>query len=210
MAIIASHNTMTYRLPKQWWLRPFSFIAKCQSKSYIMQYSYGALGYDLRLFWDKDGKLEFRHGMFSYDASDIYDILNFANNSGLFVRLILENRSYLDRRVNERDMRTKFREFCRKVEIQYPNVHFWCGKDLYTWQTLYEFPINPIDVGYYSSVTSIFNCKSKILRKLDDWWPWLYARLFNRSNLKKLSELDNGKIASFDFIDRRFRNYSEQ
>ena len=28
----ASHNTMTYLPVRQWWLRPFAFMARCQSK----------------------------------------------------------------------------------------------------------------------------------------------------------------------------------
>ena len=58
------------------------------------QHELGAKGFDLRLFWDKDGKLEFRHGIFSYNADDIYDILEYVNENSMYVRIMLEIRDY--------------------------------------------------------------------------------------------------------------------
>ena len=46
------------------------------------------------MFWDKDGKLEFRHGIFSYNADDIYDILEYVNENSMYVRIMLEIRDY--------------------------------------------------------------------------------------------------------------------
>ena len=63
---LATHNTMSYRKPKQFWIKLIPFISRCQSVDYKKQHELGAKGFDLRLFWDKDGKLEFRHGITSY------------------------------------------------------------------------------------------------------------------------------------------------
>ena len=91
---LATHNTMTYRKPKQFWAKLVPFIAKCQSVDYKKQHELGAKEFDLRLFWDKDGKLEFRHGIFSYNADDIYDILEYVNENSMYVRIMLEIRDY--------------------------------------------------------------------------------------------------------------------
>ena len=77
---LATHNTMSYRKPKQLWAKLIPFIARCQSIDYKKQHELGAKGFDLRLFWDKHGKLEFRHGIVSYNADDIDEILEYANN----------------------------------------------------------------------------------------------------------------------------------
>nr|DAH01868.1 MAG TPA: hypothetical protein [Crassvirales sp.] len=29
---LGTHNSMSYLKPKRWWMRPFHFIAKCQSR----------------------------------------------------------------------------------------------------------------------------------------------------------------------------------
>ena len=58
---LTTHNTMSYQKPKQLWAKIIPFVARCQSVDYIKQYKLGAIGFDLRLFWDKNGNLEFRH-----------------------------------------------------------------------------------------------------------------------------------------------------
>ena len=91
---LATHNTMSYRKPKQFWAKLILFIARCQSVDYKKQYELGAKGFDLRLFWDKHDKLEFRHGIVSYNADDIDEILEYANENCIYVRIMLEIRDY--------------------------------------------------------------------------------------------------------------------
>ena len=61
----------------------FYNIARCQSVDYKKQHELGAKWFGLRLFWDKDGKIEFRHGIFSYNTDDIYDILEYVNENSM-------------------------------------------------------------------------------------------------------------------------------
>lgn len=53
---LASHNTVTYPTIKQWYLRPFTFMARCQSRSHIEQYKRGARFFDIRVRFDKNGQ----------------------------------------------------------------------------------------------------------------------------------------------------------
>ena len=72
------------------------------------------------------------------------------------------------------------------LEEKYPNIKFCNGRRKYDWKVLYDFKYSePNMIELYSSVTSLFKSDSKILRVLDDWWPWLYARLRNKKNLNK-------------------------
>ena len=43
---LASHNTLSYLSPRKFYLKPFKFIARCQSKTIEEQYS----NYDIRFF----------------------------------------------------------------------------------------------------------------------------------------------------------------
>ena len=36
--ILQAHNSWSYLKPKVWWLRPFAFMARCQSKDIFEQY----------------------------------------------------------------------------------------------------------------------------------------------------------------------------
>ena len=63
---LATHNTMSYRKPKQFWAKLIPFVARCQSVDYKKQHELGAKGFDLRLFWDKHDNIEFRIGLKIY------------------------------------------------------------------------------------------------------------------------------------------------
>ena len=65
---IGSHNSLSYIKPKKWYLMPFHFMARCQSKDYVKQYeTYGVRLFDVRIWFDKDGNPEVRHGLMSFD-----------------------------------------------------------------------------------------------------------------------------------------------
>ena len=82
--ILCSHNTMSYRRPKEWYLWPVRFMSQCQQCDYKTQHEkYGVNCFDLRLFWDKNGNVEFRHGGCSFDASDFNEILKYCEDEGI-------------------------------------------------------------------------------------------------------------------------------
>ena len=183
---LATHNTMSYRKPKQFWTKLIPFIARCQSVDYKKQHELGAKGFDLRLFWDKDGKLEFRHGIVSYNADNIDEILEYANEHEIYLRIMLEIRDYNINKINNLDeLKQKFIDFCTQIEAKYPRIKFYGGKTINDWKTIYEFKNKPDikEVSLYSSVTSLFNSNSKFLRIIDDLCPWIYARLRNKKNI---------------------------
>ena len=199
---LATHNTMTYRKPKQFWAKLVHFIARCQSIDYKKQHELGAKGFDLRLFWDKDGKLEFRHGIFSYNADDIYDILEYANENSMYVRIMLEIRDYNVKHIKNLDaIKQKFIDFCSQIETKYSNIKFYGGKTINDWKTIYEFKNKPDikEVSLYSSVTSLFNSNSKFLRIIDNLCPWIYAKLNNKKNINAYKNSDC--LLAIDFIN---------
>ena len=198
----ATHNTMSYQRPKQWWARIFPFFAKCQRVDYKKQHELGAKGFDLRLFWDKNGKLEYRHGIVSYNADDIYEILDYANENNIYVRLILEVRTYNAKNIKNLDeIKQKFKDFCCHIESKYPNIKFYGGNTLDGWEILYEFKNKPNikEIGLYSSITSLFNSENKFLKVIDDLCPLIYAKLKNKKNIYAYKDTDY--TLAIDFIN---------
>lgn len=199
---LATHNTMSYRKPKQFWAKLIPFVARCQSVDYKKQHELGAKGFDLRLFWDKNGKLEFRHGIVSYNADDIDEILEYANENGIYVRIMLEIRDYNAKHIENLDtLKQKFKDFCSQIEAKYTNIKFYGGNALNDWETVYEFK-NKYDikeVPLYSSVTSLFNPKNKFLKIIDDLCPWIYAKLKNKKNIN--AHKDKNCMLVVDFIN---------
>ena len=199
---LTTHNTMSYQKPKQLWAKIIPFVARCQSVDYIKQYELGAVGFDLRLFWDKNGNLEFRHGIVSYPADNIWEVLDFIRDHDLYVRVLFELRSYNKKHVkNVETLKTTFKDFCKEIEDKYPTVKFYGGCATCDWEQLYNFKNDEHmpELGLYSSNTSLFKSSNKFLRIIDDLCPWIYAKLMNRKNMKKYK--DSEQYISVDFIN---------
>lgn len=219
--ILGTHNTMSYRMPKKWYHYPILWTARCQSVDYKQQHEkYGANHFDFRLFWDKNGEMEFRHGIISYDASDFDEILKYCEDNGIICRVLFEERAYAKgdiKRSKEMNLRGKFVEVCRHIEEAYPNIKCYGGQNCGNFsEKLYKFQYNFKDVGYYASVTSLVDLNSKwvvklskkltwlpnLLTKIDDLCPFLYARLKNRKT--KSENVFDGKddvLMHIDFIN---------
>lgn len=199
---LTTHNTMSYQKPKQLWAKIIPFVARCQSVDYIKQYELGGIGFDLRIFWDKNGNLEFRHGIVSYPADNIWEVLDFIRDHNLYVRILFELRSYNKKHIKNIDeLKDKFREFCKEIEDKYPTVKFYGGCATCDWEQLYVFKNDEHipEIGLYSSNTSLFKSSNKFLSVIDDLCPWIYAKLMNRKNMEKYK--DSEQYISVDFIN---------
>lgn len=166
---LGTHNSMTYLPPKKWYLYPFRFMARCQSVDIERQYELGARMFDLRIKFDKSGIPEFRHGSMAVKGK-VDQVLDYLNSKGAYVRLLLET--------HKRDavQEQRFIDFCKTAEQYWSNITFFCGRAKYNWKQLYKFEADDIDViQKVSSMTGTI---------IDDWCPWFYAKLFNRSNIK--------------------------
>lgn len=183
---IGSHNTMTYLKPKKWYLYPFQFIARCQSKTIEEQYALGARYFDLRIAFTKDGTPEFRHGLMAYKGN-VYDALQFLNSKpGPIVRILLEVNSKTDTVLN----RSRFIDFCRYISKRYININFVGGNAKTDWSQVYKF-----DNYDYTYIDKYASGETKI--KLDDLWPWLYAKVYNSKSKKETKDVD---FMILDFI----------
>ena len=190
--LLQSHNSWSYIRPKKWWLRPFHFMAKCQSKSIIEQYfKYDVRAFDLRIRFDENGQLVVAHGPFVFDISykKLCEDLDFLNSKKCTVRILHEVRNKKQHNWESVD---GFRAFCSVMQNKYPNITFYCGRNLYNWEIDYEFGREPTEESFYSSVRKPY--------LIDDWWPWLYARFNNKKVLKKGTDAE---ILAIDFVNIR-------
>ena len=186
--ILGSHNSWSYLPVKKWWMKPIAFTARCQRKTIQEQYELGVRCFDLRVRW-KDWEIQVAHGCIVYDISlqQLKDDLTWLNEKGdCFVRILHEART----RKQYEESVAFFRSFCYVSLSDYPNIRFWCGRNLYDWMVDYDFGFYPTCEEKYASV-----CPPKIL---DDWWPWLYAKFHNRKIREQGTDSD---ILLIDYVD---------
>lgn len=188
---LGTHNSMSYLPPKHWWMKPFHFIARCQSLHIDKQYRAGARMFDIRVSYNKHGEAEFRHGAMAFEG-DVEGTFKYLSSLGkpLYIRLVLEVKKTTK---NREDKERLFINDCKRWSETYKHLKFFCGRRKYDWVQLYKFKLDDIDViQKISSMTGTV---------LDDWWPWLYARTHNAKNYK---DWDAKKWAIFDFIEYLF------
>ena len=178
--------------PRKWWLKPFAFIAKCQNKNIFTQLSvYNVKCFDLRARFNKKGEIVISHGFmeYKYSKEELFNDLTLLNNNECLLRILHEVRI---KKQYTRESTEKFIALCEEIQTKFPKIKLWCGKNLYNWHVDYDFPYKPSCEEKYSSV-----CKP---RYIDDWFPWVYARLNNKKNLKKGTTSD---ILLIDYVNIR-------
>lgn len=190
---IASHDSMTYLPVKKWYMYPFKFMARCQSKTLQEQYEkYDVRMFDIRVSFDKHFNPEIRHGLVVYKG-DVYDYLKYLNSKkDTEVRLILEE--YKEDKNNLQEL--LFKAFCNYVVKRFSDIKFFGGYRKRDWKQIHKFKHNPQFIDKYSSNND--NGSTGII--LDDWWPWLYARFMNKKNLKKYKD---SECLMIDFVQIR-------
>lgn len=188
--LLSSHNSWSYLRPKKWWMWPFAFMAKCQRVDIRKQYYLGVRCFDLRIRFTKDGRLQVAHGMMVYDISSVelkQDLKWIHEQGGCMIRLMHEVRRKSEYTWESLKL---FREWCNELEVEYYNIDFWGGQNLYNCNYDYDFWCKPSCDEKYASV-----CKPKLI---DDWWPWRFAYFNNHHILEQGSEKE---ILMIDFVD---------
>ena len=175
---IGSHNSMSYLTPLKWYMRPFAFIARCQSKDIKYQYEQGIRLFDIRISFEKD-QFVFAHGLMKYkgDIGSVFRYLNGVSTlkDQIYIRIIFEDTSIPK---DILDQKTQlFYQLCDLLLIRYKNLKFFEGRRKSDWKIIYNFN--------YKGPTIDQKVSSMTGSKLDDWFPWLYAFFNNKKNIEK-------------------------
>lgn len=182
--MIGAHNTLSAYPPRKWWMRPFAFVYKCQSKGLDSLIERGVTFFDIRIRYDK-GFLRGCHGYADFDCNLSYAIYLIATSvSNPTIRLILEKGDDADKK--------RFIEGCECLEHFYPYVKFIGGNFKPTWERLYTFKNDDIHDNIVQYVGS-----------MQTWWgkicPWLYAKIKNKKNLAEAKATPD-KYYLFDYL----------
>lgn len=190
---IASHDTMSYLVPRRWWMRPFRFVARCQNRTIVEQYALGVCMFDMRVRPLEDGSWVFAHGLMTYRGETPEDMFSWLDTSAMIsgerimVRLLLEyNRPSGDM---ERICRA-FAAAAHRWRLSCPHLVFFGFQRKYDMVKLYGYDGEPEPTIYQAT-------SSNTGSRIDDWWPWLYAWLHNRDNI---SQGTTREWLSLDFI----------
>lgn len=167
-------------------------MAKCQDVNIIKQYDkYNVKCFDLRIRFDKNYNLIVAHNLAEYkitlkELEYYFRLFNYWEDC--YVRVLLETRN--KKQYYSNNNIELFKKHCEEWENKYPNIKFWCGRNLYNWKIDYKFKYSPSCEEKYSSV-----CKPKLI---DDWYP----RIFAKKNNKKIKKEGTTKdILLIDFIN---------
>lgn len=186
--VTGTHNSMSYLPVKQWWLKPFNFVAKCQDRDIYSQCNnYNCI--DIRVCL-VNNVWHFAHGAITYKGNAVQILQDFLRHIScyrdFYVRIILE------KIVENKDVEfDAFNLLCSSLANNYPYITFFGGNYKKTWEQIYDF--------YTITET---NVKQFISSMRDDvrWYekicPRLYARRMNLTNRKKTIV----GINLFDFI----------
>lgn len=191
--ILGSHNAWSYLPPRKWWQWLLRFTARCQRVNIARQVAeFGVQCVDLRVRFAADG-VRLVHGIveYQYTREQLEQELTRLNAWGsrvpMYVRVLLDVRT---KRAYTQYQREAFWQFCNELEMLYPYLRFWCGRNLYNWNTIYTFHYAPTCEERYASV-----CRPKWL---GDWFPLPYALLHNHRNRERGTDKD---ILLIDFVD---------
>jgi len=176
--LIGSHNSWSYLNPKQWYFRPFAWMAKCQSLTIREQYEKGIRFFDLRVRLNWAGVVKPVHGLTEYKGYIIDDLLWLNMHKGCTVRILLDMRNLtwtmnkVDRAKEQAKQIVRFKDFIEHAQQSLPNVNI---VDCYTmpgWEKVLDVP----DADILD--------KSAAKAKLWAVWPWLYAKTHNKKHRK--------------------------
>lgn len=180
---LGSHDTMTYLRPSNPWLRPFHFMAKTQKYDYKKQYELGARMFDIRLKYNTKTKTwDFAHGLIRFEIDNIEEVFEFFNSrpEPIYVRMVLE---YNHRPKHIDEICAEYARYCDELWNKYRNIIFFGFNRKYDWKELYAYEGMPYPSIYQAT-------SSMTTGILDDWWPWLYARVHNKDNVAQGTHLE--------------------
>lgn len=167
--ILATHNSLSYLKP-QWWLRPFSWIGRCQSLTIEQQLAYGVRYFDIRVKICHN-RICSGHGLLTYKI-EFGGIGNFLHKirleKGCIVRLTLENKKATE------EQKDSFKTMCECWKFLYSNITFVGGYQKGTWEHLYDFGNNVDVIEFYwtFSKKSWFPFPLFYAKKYNKWYKW--------------------------------------
>ena len=194
--MLGSHNSLTYLPCRKWWMYLINWAAKCQSKTLSEQFHDDVKYFDIRVRFNKDKKPVIAHGLVEYKG-ELSQYINLLNNLAkhfdekIYVRFVLEfnkePKDWFEQSVMLNTLICEFRTKFPYLIYDY-SMRKWDERDIRRYNT---------DTIYLTHKYS-----SCIGWKRFLWIPWVYAKLYNKKNMKENEILINSENAALmlDFI----------
>lgn len=203
--ILGSHNSMTFLPPARWWVRPFQWMYRCQSKNLEEQLEAGVRYFDFRLVFDKGQNPHFAHGMATLKGDVLATLFRMHFQAG---NLTAPHEKIYIRLINERDRdHATFIRFCKFVEEHYTNITWVGGINKSDWRRLYTFAAGePELIDKYSS-NNHDHCEFDGDREVshknftgsiwDDLFPKIYAKKNNAFWRSRMADREGVLLQDF-------------
>lgn len=188
MSKIISHNSFSYLPVKQWWLKPFTWIARCQDIDLHSQSLYENVeGIDLRIRFDKDDTPVIAHGLVNYKI-DFWEELN--NENIKVARVILETTPFMSK-YQRAHQKALFWKVCDILESIWGHmIVFYGGWPRDEWRKkVYNFKTKEPEVTEMHG--SVSGCKLNCL------WLKRWAKKHN----KEIIDNCKTEYAMIDFVE---------
>ena len=169
MVILAAHDSLTANKALHWYMKPFTFLAKCQSKSVADLYKSNVRLFDIRVRVTDKNEVIACHGAYEYKA-DVISILQYLNSKStkddkIYVRIINED-TFLSSNHSNFLFWAKY-----KVANKFTNLTYMIIDSKKNWTTVYnDFPGVPDRCMFWT--------KDK-----DCYYPKQYADKHNIENI---------------------------
>ena len=192
--LIGSHNSLSYIKPRQWWLRLFAWVGKCQKLTISEQWDYGVQYFDMRIRFRGD-KIISGHGAIDYDVNveDFIETLN--SRSGQEkkesrIRLMLEE--------SGTQYDEQFILFVEKCKHKYTNLTFVGGLRKSPFEVIAE--VDSVPERHCYKLFQDYNAKNlwQKIKGLRLPWPWYWAK---KDNKKYREGLNSSRYVIMDFVE---------
>lgn len=209
MTTLCIHNALSAYQPRHWWMRPFRFIARCQSFDPILLSRWVLLNnfdlcFDLRFFYSNSlwppeqpahGSMAFRWPSGETFDDIIQQLATAADDfpeHHVYIRVVLERPG----------LESAFTRECLALEKFFesnPNVSLFGGVRKSDWKQLYHFASDDnIEARLVQHVSSM----ASDARWYERFFPSLYARRKAVDHICIIKETNDDKIHAFDFLHR--------
>lgn len=214
--IYGTHNSLSYLKPRQWWLRPVAWIARCQDMTIEEQLMYGVRYFDIRVKFRNNIAIS-GHGLMDYDIpvyAVLREIQKHAENEAsknpylekVVVRILLEDR---------KGHRDRFREFVQNCMERFPLIQFTGGyrtrpyeqivklEETYEWHR-YKLYSEPFAENWKECFRQLFKKRDaeELMKKIKGYafpWPLYWAKRDN-ARYKTLPYIKLWDTIVLDFV----------
>lgn len=192
--LIGSHNSLSFLPPRQFWLRPFAWIAKCQSLDVAGQWATGVRYFDIRIRF-RDNRIISGHGLIDYDIP-VNEVLKWIDNRSkteqCVVRLMLEKKGRQDD-----DLFLSFVNIVREV---HSHILFTGGLRKDPFETIAQ--LENVREKHCYALFQDYSAQT-LLQKIKGFkfpWPWYWAKK-NNSGYKESADAFSYTILDFVELD---------